>query len=327
LSVVLCGVGCGGVIELVYWWIGVIRIGPLREFLADLRSVLGIGALRRVGRRAWEDDCPGLAAQLAYFVLLFLFPFLMLLVAVAGLAVDDPESILETLAERMGGFVPEDAAGLLVEYVDRTLRSRTSGVLIFAVGLVLGSGSAAAQAIVKAANRAYEVQETRSIFKMWGITFLMFLGLMLLVGALALAAFGPEIGSYVRWLTGLPGVFLAFWGVVHWALAYLVVTLVLAVLYYLAPNAEMPFKWITPGGFAATVLMLASSVALNLYVSNVGRYDQVYGQLGAVVVLMLWLYVTGLTVLIGVEMNAVLARMAEEKKGVELVQTEDEAEI
>jgi membrane protein len=89
----------------------------------------------------------------------------------------------------------------------------------------------------------------------------------------------------------------------------------------------LPFRWITPGGFAATVLMLAASVALNLYASNIARYDQVYGQLGAVVVLMLWLYVTGLTVLIGVEMNAVLARMAEEKKGVELVQTEDEAEI
>ncbi len=74
-------------------------------------------------------------------------------------------------------------------------------------------------------------------------------------------------------------------------------------------------------------MMLASGVALNLCVTNLGRYDQAYGQLGAVVVLMLWLYVTGLTALIGVEMNAVLARIAEEKKGVELVQTEDEAEI
>jgi membrane protein len=264
----------------------------LREFLADLRSVLGAGALRRVGREALEDDCPGLAAQLAYFVLLFLFPFLMLLVAAAGLAVDEPEAVLETLAERMGGFLPEDAVGLLVDYADRTLSSRTSGVLFFAVLLVLGSGSAAAQAIVKAANRAYEVRETRSFFRIWGISILMGLGVTLLVGALA----------------------------------FLAVTLALAVLYYLAPNAELPFKWITPGGLAATVLMLAASVALNLYVSNIARYDQVYGQLGAVVVLMLWLYVTGLTVLIGVEMNAVLARIAEEKKGVELVQTEDEAE-
>jgi membrane protein len=298
----------------------------LREFLADLRSVLGLGALRRAGRKAWDDDCPGLAAQLAYFVLLFLFPFLMLLVALAGLAVDDPESLLETLTERMAGFVPEDAVGLLVDYADRTLRSRTSGVLFFAVLLVLGSGSAASQAIVKAANRAYEVRETRPFFKIWGISVLMGLGVTLLVGALAFATFGPEIGGYVQRLTGLPGVFLIFWGALSWVLAFLTVTIALAVLYYLAPNAGLPFKWITPGGFMATMLMLAASVALNLYVSNIGRYDQVYGQLGAVVVLMLWLYVTGLTVLIGVEMNAVLARMAEERKGVELVQTEDEAE-
>jgi membrane protein len=299
----------------------------LREFLADLRSVLGVGALRRAGRRALEDDCPGLAAQLAYFVLLFLFPFLMLLVAVAGLAVDEPEAVLETLAERMGGFLPEDAVGLLVNYADRTLSSRTSGVLFFAILLVLGSGSAASQAIVKAANRAYDVRETRPFLRMWGIYALMVLGVTLLVGALVLATFGPEIGGYVRRLTGMPGFFLSFWGALSWALAFLAVTLALAFLYYLAPNADLPFKWITPGGFTATVLMLASGVALKLYVANIARYDQVYGQLGAVVVLMLWLYVTGLTVLIGVEMNAVLARIAEEKKGVELVQTEDEAEV
>jgi membrane protein len=295
----------------------------LRQFLTDLRDVLGASALGRVGRKAWEDDCPGLAAQLAYFVLLFLFPFLMLLVAAAGLAVDDPESVLETLAERMGGFLPEDAVGLVVEYVDRTLSSRTSGVLLFAVLLVLGSGSAASQAVVKAANRAYEVRETRPFFKIWGISILMGVGVTVLVGALAFATFGPEIGGYVRRLTGLPGYFLPFWGALSWGVAFLAVTLALAILYYLAPNAELPFKWITPGGFAATVLMLAASVALNLYAANIARYDQVYGQLGAVVVLMLWLYLTGLTVLIGAEMNAVLARMAEERKGVELVQAED----
>ncbi|HEV3475851.1 MAG TPA: YihY/virulence factor BrkB family protein, partial [Rubrobacteraceae bacterium] len=238
---------------------------------------------------------------------------------------DDPASVIETLAERMGGVVPEDAAGLLVDYVDRTLRSRTSGVLFFAILLVLGSGSAASQAIVKAANRAYEVRETRPLFKIWGISILMGLGVTLLVAALVFATFGPEIGGYVRRLTGLPGVFLTLWDALSWALAFLVVTLALAILYYLAPNAELPFKWITPGGFTATVLMLAASVALNLYAANIARYDQVYGQLGAVVVLMLWLYVTGLTVLIGAEINAVLARLAEERKGVELVQAEEEA--
>jgi membrane protein len=292
----------------------------LGEFFSDLKSVLGLGTLKAVGRKAWEDDCLGLSGQLAYFVLLSLFPFLMSLVALASLVTNDPESVLETLTARMGGFLPEDAVGLLTDYVDRTLRSRSSGALFFAVLLVLGSGSAASQAVIKAANRAYEVRETRPIWRIWTLSGSMISGFMLLVAALGLAAFGPEVGGNVQRLVGLPGVFLTLWGAVCWGLAFLAVTLALAVLYYLAPNADLPFKWITPGGFAATVLMLASGVALNLYVTNLGRYDQVYGQLGAVVVLMLWLYVTGLTVLIGTEMNAVLARRAEERKGVELVQ-------
>jgi membrane protein len=98
------------------------------------------------------------------------------------------------------------------------------------------------------------------------------------------------------------------------------VSLAHALLYYVAPNAKVPFKWITPGGLAATVLILVSSVGLNLWVTNLGRYDQVYGQVGAIMVLMLWLYVTGLMVLIGAEINAVLARMSEERKDTKIVQ-------
>jgi hypothetical protein len=104
-------------------WIGDSGL-DLGEFLSDLRSILGPGALRRVGRKVLDDDCLGLAGQLAYFVLLSLFPFLMSLVAIGGLAINDPESVLETLAERMSGFLSADAAELLVEEaLNRILRS------------------------------------------------------------------------------------------------------------------------------------------------------------------------------------------------------------
>jgi membrane protein len=302
-------------------WIGDSGSG-LGEFLSDLRSILGFSALRRVGRKMLDDDCLGLAGQLAYFVLLSLFPFLMSLVAIGGLAINDPESVLETMAERMRGFLPADAAELLVDYADRTLRGRPPAALFFAVLLTLGSGSAASQAVIKGANRAYEVRETRRFRTVWGYSVLMIFGFALLVGALTLVTFSPEMAGYVQRGIGLPEIFLAPWGIFRWVLAFLAVSLALAFLYYLAPAVSLPFKWITPGGLAATVLMLLFSVALNFYVANVGRYDQVYGQIGAVVVLMLWLYITGLTVLIGTEMNAVLARMAEERKGVELVQEE-----
>ena len=128
------------------------------EFFSDLKNILGVDALKRVGGKALEDDCLGLAGQLAYFVLLSLFPFLMFMVSVTGLVVNDPASVLETITQRMGGFLPEEAVGLLRDYIDRTLRGSPSGTLLFAVLLALGSGSAASQAVIKAANRAYGVR-------------------------------------------------------------------------------------------------------------------------------------------------------------------------
>ena len=269
-----------------------------------------------------DDDCPGLAGQLAYFTLFSLFPFLLFLVALTGLVIDNPESVLRTLTERMQGLLPRDAVGLLAEYIDRTLRDASASVLFFGILATLWSGWAAADAMTKAINRAYELRETRPWWKLWGISVLMILGFMLVIATLALVVFGPEVGGYVQRLTGLPEALLALWGILRWVLAFLAVTLAHNLLYYLAPNARIPFKWITPGGFTATVLILVASAALNLYVVNFARYNQIYGQLGAIIVLMVWLYSTGLMVLIGAEMNAVLARMAEERKDTEIVQAE-----
>ena len=280
---------------------------------------MGPGVLRRVGRKVLDDDCPGLAGQLAYFTLFSMFPFLLSLVALAGLVIDDPATLLKTLTGRMQGFLPGDAVGLLEGYIDLTLRNADPSVLVFAVLATFWSGWAAADAIVKAVNRAYELQETRPWWKLWGISVLMVLGFVLVVMSLALVVFGPEVGDYFQSLIGLPETFLALWDVLRWVGAFLAVSLAHALLYYVAPNAEVPFKWITPGGFAATVLILLSSVGLNLWVANLGRYDQVYGQVGAIMVLMLWLYVTGLMVLIGAEINAVLVRTAEERKDTKIV--------
>jgi membrane protein len=108
--------------------------------------------------------------------------------------------------------------------------------------------------------------------------------------------------------------------------AFAVVTLVHDVFYYMAPSADLPFKWVTPGGLMATALILLSSVALSFYVANLGRYDQLYGQLGAVIVLILWLYVGSFMVIVGVEINAVLVRMVEEREGAEIVQSERPAD-
>jgi membrane protein len=289
----------------------------MKDFFSDLRDIVGTGFVARVLIKVRENDLLGLAGQLTYFFLLSFFPFLIFLVALAGLVLDDPESAVRRLIGESAGFLPREAVELLVAYLDRTLRGTGSGVLVFGIVTTLWMGSAASISITKAANRAYGLDETRPFWKLRGTSVLLALGFTLLMAALSLVAFGVEI--FVGRLGEALGPLLALWDVARWAGAFAVVTAALSVLYYLAPDAQVPFKWITPGGFAATVLMFVASASLSFYASRLGNYDRIYGQLGAVIVFMLWLYAMGLMVLVGVEINAVLARRVEEKKGVELV--------
>jgi membrane protein len=296
----------------------------MNDFLSDLRDIVGPGVLTRILLKVRENDLLGLAGQLTYFFLVSFFPFLIFLVALAGLVLDDPESAIRSLVSESVGFLPREAVELLVVYLDRTLRGTGSGVLLFGIVTTLWMGSAASIAITKAANRAYGLVETRPFWKLRGTSVLMALGFTLLVATLSLLVF--EVESYVERVDGALGVLPAVWGIARWALAFGVVTVALSILYYLAPDARVPFKWITPGGFTATVLMFTASTALSFYASGIGNYDRIYGQLGAVIVFMLWLYAVGLMVLVGVEINAVLARRVEDEKGIELVQTDDDAD-
>jgi len=290
----------------------------VRAFFSDLRAILGPGVLAQVLRKLRGNDLLGLAGQLTYFFLLSFFPFLIFLVALVGFVLNDPETAVRGLIRESAGFLPQEAAELLVVYLDRTLRGASPGVLLFGIVMTLWMGSAASIAITKAANLAYGLTEDRPFWKLRGISVLLALGFTLLMATLSLVALGVEI--YLRNPGGTLGLLLGVWGVVRWALAFAVVSFALSVLYYLAPNARLPFKWITPGGFAAAVLMFAASAALSFYASRLGNYDQIYGQLGAVIVFMLWLYTIGLMTLVGIEINAVLAHRAEAEKGIKLVQ-------
>jgi membrane protein len=291
------------------------------EFFSDLKSILGLRMLGKVVLGVRRNDLLGLAGQLAYFFLLFFFPFLIFLVSLTGLVIGNPEAGLKNLFEVFTGLVPANARTLVFDYVDRTLRTASTGVLVLGILGALWLGQAASITITKAANRSYRLQEGRPFWRLRGACLIITLGFTLLIAVLTLAVF--NVGAYLSSIAGLPDTDTGLSGkLLSWAMVFLAITLALDLLYYLAPDAKLPFKWITPGGFMATVLMFLADGALSYYVSKLGNYGQVYGQLGAVIVFMLWLYVTGLMVLLGLEINAVLARTAEERKGIELVQTE-----
>jgi membrane protein len=288
------------------------------QFLTDLKRILGLTALRRVGRQLLENNGLALAGQLAYLFILFLFPFLIFLLTLVGILVNNPEAILEDLARRMESFWPQETVELIRGYLDRTAKSTSLATFASSVLFTLGVGSAAAEAISNAANRFYGVQETRPFWKVRGVAILLIFGFTLMIVALTFMVLSPQTGAYLQRVLLLPNIFLSFWMLLGWLLTLLAVTLALDVLYYLAPNADIPFRWVTPGGFMATILLLVANQIMRLLVADVFHYDQLYGQLGAGIVLLTWLYMIGLVVLIGIQMNAVLAQMAEEHEDIEI---------
>ena len=285
----------------------------MAQFFTDLKHILGSTALRRVVSQLLENNGLALAGQLAYLFILFLFPFLIFLLTLVGIAVNDPETTLEDLARRMESFWPQETIELIRGYLDRTAKSTSLATFISSVLFTLGVGSATAEAISNAANRFYRVQESRPFWKVRGVAIVLIFGFTLMIVALTFMVLSPQTGVYLQTAVGLPDVFLSFWTLLGWLLTFLAVTIALDVLYYLAPDADIPFRWVTPGGFMAAILLLVANQVMRYFVADVFHYDQLYGQLGAGIVLLTWLYVIGLIVLVGIQMNAVLAQMVEEE--------------
>lgn len=290
------------------------------KFFADLKQASGPNALVQIVRQLLANAGVALAAQLAYFFMLFLFPFLIFMVTLVGIVVENPEPILVGVTARLQGVLPADAVELVRNHLDRTLQRPSSPTFISSILFTLGVGSAAAQAITNVANRSYRVEETRPFWKVRGVAILLIFGFTFLVAALAFMVLSPQTGDYLHRVLGLPEALLNLWGILSWLLTFLAISLSLSLLYYLAPNVDIPFRWFTPGGFMATVLLIVANQTIITLVSNTFRYDELYDQLGASIVFLLWLYIVGLVVLIGIEINAVLTRRARSRQNTETVE-------
>jgi membrane protein len=268
----------------------------------------------RVVRQLLAHDALALAGELAYFFVLFLFPFLIFMVSLVGLVVDNPESILEAVVASTKGFLPQPAIEILNNYLDHTLRSTSSFTFLISCVLTLVMGAASTESIISAANRAYGVPETRPLWERLFIDILLIIGFTLLVATMAFLVLSPQTEAFLQSVAGLPNVLLRSWGVLSWMVVFLNLTLAFDILYHLAPNADLPFEWITPGGLMTTILLPVSSKIFIFWASYVFHSNQLFGQLAIGIVLLIWLYVVALVVLAGIEINAQLARTAGHKE-------------
>jgi membrane protein len=294
--------------------------GSLKNFLRDLSSLLRVQALKATVQEFQRDDALGLAAQLAYYLILALFPFILVLVSLMGTFGSQ-----ELASEVLGYFrqvMPQQAYEIIETFTGNIISGEAEAPELFTFGILftIWAASGAFAALINALNRAYDVQETRPFWKVRVIAILMTLGLsvLILVGVLLLIL-GPQIGEVIANLFGLGDLFELVWDVARWPAALFFMVLTVALLYYFAPDANQPFRWITPGGLIGVLLWVLASVAFNFYVSNFGSYDKTYGSIGAVIVLLLYLYISSLAILFGATLNATLVRMKEEISGEQIL--------
>jgi membrane protein len=294
--------------------------GSPMNFLRDLKDLLSFRALKATVQEFQRDDALGIAAQLAYYLILALFPFILVLVSLMGtFGSEELASEVLTYFQRV---MPQQAYAIIETFTANIIsgQAEAPGLFTFGILFTIWAASGAFAALINALNRAYDVQETRPFWKVRGIAILMTLGLsvLVLIGVLLLVL-GPQIGDTIAQVFGLKDTFELGWNIARWPAALFFMVFTVALLYYFAPDVEQPFRWITPGGLIGVLLWVLASVAFNFYVSNFGSYNKTYGSIGAVIVLLLYLYISSLTIVFGATLNAILVRMKEEISGEQIM--------
>jgi len=266
-------------------------------------------AIVRTGHEFREDNLPDRAAALTYYGVLSMFPGLLVLVSVIGML---GPSVTRPLIRNITAIAPGSVGHVMTSAVTGAQQSRGAAGVLMVVGLLAGlwSASGYVAAFMRAANEVYDVPEGRPVWKTLPIR----LGVTILTGVLLTCAafivvFTGGLARQLGSVVGLGSTALTVWSIVKWPVLLLLVVVMLAVLYWAAPNARHGgWRWVSPGGLVAVCLWLFASAAFALYVANFGSYNKTYGSLGAVIIFLVWLWLSNLAILFGAEFDAELAR-------------------
>ena len=268
---------------------------------------------KHLAQRINQDEIFGRAAQLSYYFLLALFPLLLFLINVLGYLAQEGTVFRDKLLTYFAAVMPGSAVALVRTTLDEISLSSGTGKLSFGLLAALWAASNGMGAISQTLNSAYNVRETRSWWKVRVISVCLTIALSILIlAALAIILYGGSIGEALAARYEFGNFFTTLWTIMQWPIALFFVLTTFNLIYNFAPNLTPGARrWITPGAFVGVGLWLAVSFGFRIYLGYFDSYSVTYGSLGALIVLMLWFYLTGVAILIGGEVNCELQQHCE----------------
>lgn len=276
---------------------------------------------RRVGKRVWkglfEDRVLGWAAELGFYFLFAVFPTLICASSILGLVARSAHQFYSQLLGHLALVVPNSAMGMVMKTFNETTRAASSGKITFGLIAAIWSASVGVSAIQDTLNAVYKIEEKRSYIvarlQAIALTIVLIVIVTLSLGSIVVGDLfahysGRELHGAALQMAAVIGIRLVSWGV-----AAALLMLVFAMLYYWAPTCKMAWHWITPGAVIGIVGWLLASLGFRIYLHYFNTYSATYGSLGAVIILLMWFYITGLMLLLGAEVNSQIEATAAEK--------------